>query len=227
MKVNWIAVLVAGIFVSYTSAQEALKTELEKESYALGTDLARNLKRQGVSADAEALARGVRDEFAGGKLQMTEEELHQALNLFQTELKLKRARNIQLLASENKSQGESFLSSNKVKAGVITLPSGLQYKIIKQGDGKKPSADDTVNCRYRATLIDGTEFENSYSTGRDAVVKLATAIPGWREALELMPAGSKWQLFVPSALAYGEKGTGKYVGPNATLIFDLELVSIQ
>jgi FKBP-type peptidyl-prolyl cis-trans isomerase len=226
---NWAAILVFGAVTVQLSAQDApvLKTDQEKQSYAVGVDLARNLKRKGIAADPDALAKGVHDALAGAKLLMTEEELREALNLFQTATKLKLARNIYILGSENKQAGEAFLAANKAKEDVVTLPSGLQYKIIKTGDGKKPAESDTVDCRYRGTLLDGTEFDNSYRTGKDAAVKVAGAIPGWKEALQLMPVGSKWQLFIPSELAYGQKGSGRYIGPNATLFFELELVAIK
>jgi FKBP-type peptidyl-prolyl cis-trans isomerase FklB len=130
-------------------------------------------------------------------------------------------------AEDNKKAGESFLAENKKKEGVVTLPSGLQYKVLKAGDGKKPTDTDTVECNYRGTHIDGTEFDSSYRTGQPATFKVAGVIPGWREALKLMPVGSKWQIFVPSQLAYGTRGKPGSVGPNAALIFEVELLAIK
>jgi FKBP-type peptidyl-prolyl cis-trans isomerase FklB len=130
-------------------------------------------------------------------------------------------------AEDNRKAGESFLAENKKKEGVVTLPSGLQYKVLKAGDGKKPTDADTVECHYRGTLINGTEFDSSYLTGQPATFKIAGVIPGWREALKLMPVGSKWQLFVPSQLAYGARGKGGSIGPNAALIFEVELLAIK
>jgi FKBP-type peptidyl-prolyl cis-trans isomerase len=132
-----------------------------------------------------------------------------------------------LVGEENRKAGEAFLAANKAKAGVVTLPSGLQYRILKAGDGGKPSDADTVECRYRGTLIDGTEFDRSDPSGQPATFKVAGVIPGWREALKLMSAGSKWQLFIPPQLAYGARGAGRAIGPNATLIFDLELLAVK
>ena len=129
-------------------------------------------------------------------------------------------------AEENKKAGAAFLAENKGKEGVVTLPSGLQYKILKAGDGKKPTDADTVECHYRGTLIDGTEFDSSYARAAGEVHARRGMIAGWREALKLMPVGSKWQLFVPPQLAYGEKGTGRHVGPNATLVYEMELLKV-
>jgi FKBP-type peptidyl-prolyl cis-trans isomerase len=215
-------------------APPVLETEKEKVNYAVGVDLARNLKRQGYSAtQAEALAQGVRDELAGGKLLLTEEELQAALNTFQTELKETRARFVRYVAQENKMKGDTFLAENKKKEGVVVLPNGLQYKILKEGEGKKPAEADTVLVNYRGILIDGTEFDNSYSRGEPSALKVAAVVPGLKQALQLMPVGSKWQLFIPSELAYGEKGSGlekragRKIAPNETLIFELELVAVK
>jgi hypothetical protein len=131
------------------------------------------------------------------------------------------------MAMRNKKQGEAFLAANRAKDGVVALESGLQYKILKAGDGKKPTADDRVVCHYRGTLIDGTEFDSSYKRNQPATFLVKKVIKGWSEALQLMPAGSKWQLFIPSGLAYGQRGTGRGIGPNATLVFEVELVSVE
>jgi FKBP-type peptidyl-prolyl cis-trans isomerase FklB len=130
-------------------------------------------------------------------------------------------------ADKNKAEGEAFLAANKSKEGIVTLPSGLQYKILTEGKGPKPTAADTVVCNYRGTLINGTEFDSSYKRGEPATFPVGGVIKGWTEALQLMPVGSKWQLFIPSGMAYGERGAGADIGPNATLIFEVELISIQ
>ncbi len=228
-----------GLFLAaQASAQDraTLKNEQDKQDYSVGVDLARKLKRQGYSASparADALAQGVRDGLTGAKLLLTEEELQAALNAFQTEMKQTRGRFVGDVAQENKMKGDAFLAENKKKEGVVTLPSGLQYKILKDGDGDKPGEADTVLVNYRGTFLDGTEFDNSYSRGQPATFQLAGVIPGLKQALQIMPVGSRWKLFIPSELAYGEKGSPpekrspRKIGPNETLIFELELVAVQ
>jgi len=221
-----------GLLAAWVSAAEppVLKTQKDKVSYSVGVDLGRNIKRQGLDFDVEALAKGLRDALAGEKLLMTDEELRATLLEFQTGLKKKKAQTGAVPpkgAEDNKKQGEAFLAQNKAKEGVVTLPSGLQYKILKKGNGKKPTATDTVVCHYRGTLVNGKEFDSSHRHGQPATLKVGGVISGWREALQLMPVGSKWQLFIPPQLAYEERGAGNVIGPNATLIFELELLGIQ
>jgi len=139
----------------------------------------------------------------------------------------KQAEAMKTLGEKNRKEGEAFLAENKTKDGVVALPSGLQYKILKEGDGKKPTADDAVVCNYRGTLLDGTEFDSSFKRNQPATFPVKGVIKGWTEALQLMPAGSKWQLFIPPSLGYGERGAANLIGPNATLIFEVELISIQ
>ena len=207
--------------------QPALKTQKEKRSYGIGVDMSRNFKKQGVDFDTEALLKGFRDESSGKKLRMTEEEMRATLSAYQQELMQKRTQAMRAAAEENKKIGEAFLEENKKKEGVVTLPSGLQYKILKAGEGKMPAESDKVECNYRGTLINGTEFDSSYKRGNPAVFSVTGLIPGWTEALKIMPVGSKWQLFIPPQLAYGERGVGNTIGPNATLIFELELLAIK
>ncbi len=229
MKLKWIAILGIIFMASQASAAEkqVFKNDQAKQSYSIGVDLAKNLKRQGVPYDADALAQGFRDELKGSKLLLSDEDLRAALNGFHTELKQRRAKAIAAVAEENKKQGEAFLTANKTKEGVVALPSGLQYKILKAGEGRKPTDSDTVEVNYQGTLIDGTEFDNSSERGGPAAMKVDSVIPGWTEALKLMPVGSKWQLFIPPQLAYGEKGAGNLIGPNATLVFEVEVLSIK
>lgn len=224
---------VAGIWLlaAHVSAEETqlLTTQKDRESYSLGVEMGRNLKRQGVEADPAIVARGIKDAMTGDKLLLTDEELLATMNIFTSELRAKQAKARMIAAEDNKNAGEAFLAGNKTKEGVVTLPSGLQYKVLKAGEGRMPTEADTVECRFRSTLIDGTEFDNSDHTGQPVTFKVAdnNLIPGLREALKLMSAGSRWQLFIPYNLAYGQRGRGSIIGPNATLIFELELLAIK
>jgi len=229
MMWKWTALIGVMFFVSQASAADTtiLKTDKEKQSYAVGVDLARNLKKRGIVSESDALSAGVRDEMSGSKLLLSEDELRIQLNTFQVELKRARARTVGGVAEANKAEGEAFLAANERKEGVVSLPSGLQYKILKEGSGKKPTEDDAVTVNFRGMFINGAEFDSSYRRGQPATFKVTGVIPGWTEALKLMPAGSKWQLYVPPQLAYGEQGSGRKIGPNATLIYDLELLDIK
>ena len=204
-----------------------LKTEKEKFSYALGMNIGNGMHRQGVDVDPNILARGMKDAIAGRKTLMTEDEARAAVMQMQTQVRQKMEEKAKEAGAANKKQGEEFLAANKTKEGVATLPSGLQYKIMKEGSGPKPSATDSVVCNYRGTLIDGKEFDSSYKRGQPATFPVTGVIKGWTEALQLMPVGSKWQLFIPPDLAYGERGAGGDIGPDATLIFEVELLSIE
>jgi FKBP-type peptidyl-prolyl cis-trans isomerase FklB len=223
-------------------AAEALPARKSKKdvSYAAGMNLAKALQKQSVEVDAGLVVQGFKDAHSGGKTLMTEEEALAALEGLQTDQRIVEASlNRKALAEKNEREGEAFLAANKKKDGVATLPSGLQYKIIKTGDGKKPTAHDFVTVRYRGTFIDGKEFDNTFERKAPMSFPVKAVIKGLTEALQLMPVGSRWQLFVPSDLAYGERGAGggggkraggprpQTVGPNATLIFEVELLSVQ
>ena len=214
-----------------SAAVVPLKTRKEKFSYALGmnigTGLGANLKKQAVEADPALISQGVKDALTGAKTRLTQEEAQAVLNEVQSEITKQRQEKTQEAATKNKSEGETFLAANKSKEGVVTLPDGLQYKILTAGTGPKPAASDSVVCNYRGTLINGTEFDSSYKRGQPATFGVGQVIKGWTEALQLMPVGSKWQLVIPGSLAYGERGAGADIGPNATLIFEVELLSIQ
>ena len=210
-----------------SAAPLTLKTQKEKFSYALGIKMGGNLKKQEVPVDPAILARGVKDALAGGKTLMTDDEAQAALTEMQNDMRKKQQEKQQVAGAANKKEGETFLSSNKGKESVVALPSGLQYKIIKEGTGPKPAATDSVVCNYRGTLIDGKEFDSSYKRGQPATFPVNGVIKGWTEALQLMPVGSKWQLFIPADLAYGDRGAEPDIGPDATLIFEVELLSIQ
>jgi FKBP-type peptidyl-prolyl cis-trans isomerase FklB len=208
----------------------ALTTRKQKFSYALGMNigsgLGANLKKQSVEVDPSLVSQGLKDSMGGAKTRMTQEEAQAVLTEVQNEVKKQQQEKQTEAAAKNKTEGEAFLAANKSKDGVVTLPSGLQYKILTAGTGPKPIASDSVVCNYKGTLINGTEFDSSYKRGQPATFGVGQVIKGWTEALQLMPVGSKWQLFIPSSLAYGERGPGE-IGPNSTLTFEVELLSIQ
>ena len=204
-----------------------LKTKNDKISYSIGMDIGKQLKRQPMKIDPEILTQGIKDAFSGVKPLLTEEESRNTMTNFKKEMMAKQKTQMKALGEKNKNEGQTFLEANKKKKGVVTLPSGLQYKVIKEGTGEKPKPTDTVTVHYRGTLIDGSEFDSSHGRGQPATFKVNGVIAGWTEALQLMKVGSKWQLFVPSNLAYRERGAGGKIGPNATLIFDVDLLSIK
>ncbi len=208
----------------------ALTTREQKFSYALGmsigTQVGGNLKKQSVAVDPALVSQGMKDALSGAKPLLTQEEAQAVLTEVQNEVRKEQQEKMKEAADKNKTEGEAFLAANKSKEGVVTLPDGLQYKILTAGTGPKPAATDSVVCNYRGTLINGTEFDSSYKRGQPATFGVSQVIKGWTEALQLMPTGSKWQLFIPSSLAYGERGAGADIGPDATLIFEVELVSI-
>ena len=205
----------------------ALTTRSDKFSYALGMNLSQNLRRQSIEVNPDILVQGLKDAMAGGKTLLTEDEERAVLTEAQNEARKLQQEKMQQAGEANKKEGEAFLAANKTKEGVVALPSGLQYKILTQGTGPKPTASDSVVCNYRGTLINGTEFDSSYKRGQPATFPVGGVIKGWTEALQLMAVGSKWQLFVPADLAYGDRAPGPEIGPNATLIFEVELLSIQ
>jgi len=210
-----------------TSQPLVLKTDKEKLSYAIGMNIGQSMKKDSLDIDPAILSRAIKDAVTGSKPAMTEEEARTIVTAFRTEMVKKQQAEAQKAGEVNKQAGDKFLAENKTKDGVVTLPSGLQYKVIKQGDGPKPTASDTVVTNYRGTLIDGKEFDSSYKRGQPATFPVGQVIKGWTEALQLMPVGSKWQLYIPSNLAYGDRGAGGDIGPNSTLVFDIELLSIQ
>jgi FKBP-type peptidyl-prolyl cis-trans isomerase FklB len=209
------------------AATSGLKTQKEKVSYAIGMEMGKGVKSQGIDVDPAILAQGLRDAISGAKPQLSEEELKQVVTGLQAEMRQKQMQAQEAAGAENKTKGEAFLAENGKKAGVVTLPDGLEYKVMTAGAGKKPAETDTVLCNYKGTFVDGTEFDSSAQAGKPVPFEVKNVIPGFKEVLQLMTVGSKWQVVVPSSLAYGERGAGGVIGPNATLVFEIELVSIQ
>jgi FKBP-type peptidyl-prolyl cis-trans isomerase FklB len=228
MKVKWVLLCVLGFVAMQALAGEmaVLKTREDMLSYGIGVSVAKNLRQQETEVDMDLLILGLNDGMSGERLLMPEKELRKILNAYQGELRKKIVQSNRVAAEENKKKGDAFLLENKAKDGVVSLPSGLQYKVLKAGDGRMPQESDFVLCNYRGALLNGTEFDGTES-GQPATLKVSALINGWKEALKLMPAGSKWQLAIPPQLAYGERGVGGDIGPNETLLFDVELVAIK
>lgn len=198
-------------------------TLLEKISYIIGRDMATNLKKQGIEIEAESFVKGLKEVIAGQPSSLSQQEVQQAMMALQQEMTQKQGAK----GSENQKAGEAFLAENKNKPGINTLPSGLQYEVLQEGSGKSPSASDQVTTHYHGTLIDGTVFDSSYERGQPATFPVNGVIAGWTEALQLMKEGAKWRLYIPANLAYGAQGAGDVIGPNTTLIFDVELISVN
>jgi FKBP-type peptidyl-prolyl cis-trans isomerase FklB len=224
-----VAVLFTLLLWSPVQAQDklALKEQKDKLSYSIGVDIGKTVKALSFEVNLDAITQGVRDAITGAKTVLTEDEMRTVMGAFQKEMVAKEQERIKTLAEKNKKDEDAFLAENKKKEGVVTLPSGLQYKVLKEGSGQMPKADNTVVVHYRGRLLDGSEFDSSYKRGEPATFPVNGVIPGWTEALQLMKTGSQWQVFIPSKLAYGENGAGNIIGPNATLIFDVELISIK
>jgi FKBP-type peptidyl-prolyl cis-trans isomerase FklB len=202
-----------------------LKTAKEKLSYSIGFDMGTSIKKNEVDVDLNVLTKAIKDALSGGKTLMTEQEMRESIGAFQKEMAAKQQEKVKMMGEKNKREGAAFLAENSKKEGVTTLPSGLQYTVLAEGKGKQPKATDTVTVQYRGTQIDGTEFDSSYKRGQPATFTLNQVIKGWTEGVQLMKEGGKMRLFVPSELAYGERGGGQ-IGPNAVLIFEVELLSV-
>jgi FKBP-type peptidyl-prolyl cis-trans isomerase len=204
-----------------------LDSQQAKVSYILGSNIGKNIKRDDLDLDLEALAAGIKDAVAGNKSRLSDEETKAAMEKFEKEMQAKQEKSGADKGEKNGAEGKEFLAKNGKRQGVSTTASGLQYEVLKKGDGPKPKATDTVKVHYHGTLIDGTVFDSSVERGEPATFGVNQVIPGWIEALQLMPVGSKWKLFIPSQLAYGERGAGNEIGPNSTLIFEVELLGIE
>jgi FKBP-type peptidyl-prolyl cis-trans isomerase len=229
MKTTVFAILAGCMAATGLRAADAqsFKDEREKASYAVGLNYGSNLKRQEIELDPNQFFQGFKDAYSGKPL-LTEQEMRDVLNAYSQTLRTKQEEKKKLLGEKNKKEGEAFLAENKNKPGILTLgTNGLQYKVITEGTGDLPKPEDMVTVNYRGTLVDGTEFDSSAKAGKPATFRVTGVIPGWTEALKQMKTGSKWQLFIPPGLAYGERGSGPLIGPNATLLFDVELLSIQ
>ncbi len=212
---------------SNTQDNVKMKTQTDSVSYAIGLDIGKNLKSQNIEVSADVLAHGIKDIIDSNETLLTEAEAQEVIMAFQKRLMAKHEEMMKAQGDKNKLAGEEFLAANKAKEGVVTLPSGLQYKVIKMGNGKKPKATDNVTVHYRGTLIDGTEFDSSIGRGEPATFQLDQVIKGWTEGVQLMPVGSKFEFYIPSELGYGERGAGQLIQPNSTLIFEVELISIN
>ncbi len=227
MKTSFVIVAASFALASLAPAADPqLKDQKEKVSYSIGLDIGSTLKRQMIEVNPELLNKGIQDGLSGAKPLMNDEETKETMATFQKEMMAKQAAVKKAAGEKNSAEGKKFLEENKKKEGVKTTSSGLEYKVIKEGAGPSPKETDTVKVNYRGTTIDGTEFDSSYKRGQPAEFPVNRVIKGWTEALQLMKVGSKYQLFVPSELAYGERGAGSDIGPNAMLIFDVELLGI-
>jgi FKBP-type peptidyl-prolyl cis-trans isomerase FklB len=232
MRVFIIAAL-SLVFIAGQAVAEEKKQMSEKEKisysvgYTQGSGMAGFFKTQSVELDTNTVEDGFKAGLSGAKPVLTEDEMHQTLSELQKKIAAKQAEGVKEAAEKNKKAGEAFLAENKKKEGIVTLPDGLQYKVLKEGAGKTPKATDKVKVNYRGTLIDGKEFDSSYKRGEPATFQVNAVIPGWTESLQLMKVGSKWEVFIPSGLAYGARGAGQMIGPDSTLIFEIELLSIE
>ncbi len=228
MKYGLLASLCLALLFTGAHAQEvpSLKNQKEKASYSLGYKIGQDFKQQGVEVAPDALLQGMKDALAGGKTALTEDQMREALMGLQKEVMAKQQEQFKKLAEKNLQEGKKFLLENRKKEGVKTTTSGLQYKVLKKGTGKKPGLEDTVTVHYRGRLIDGTEFDSSYKRNEPATFPVKGVIAGWTEALQMMKEGANWQIFIPADLAYGEKGVPG-IGPNSVLVFDVELLSVK
>jgi len=226
VKKVFVLLLLSVFAVGSVSAEDTLKSKQEKLGYAIGMNIASNMKQQNVDVDADQLAAGLTAVLKGEKTVLSQEEMGQILMAYQQEMQMKQMAKAAEEAAKNEKISQNFLAENGKKDGVVTLPSGLQYKIVKAGTGAMPAVDSKVQVHYRGSLVDGTEFDSSYKRGEPASFPVNGVISGWTEALQLMKEGAKWQLVIPSDLAYGENGAPPMIPPNATLVFDVELLKV-
>ncbi len=234
MRANIIGLLTATLCIgvvptaSATSQdQGGLSTFKEKLSYSVGQQIGSNLKRDQLDLNIAVVADGVQDAFSGAPSLLTMDEMRETLIAFQKQQEAEKAAWAKAEGEKNRRDGKAFLAKNKTAKGVVTTASGLQYKVVRKGDGARPRPGDEVKVHYRGMLLDGVEFDSSYNAGEPTVFGLDSVIPGWKEGLQLMPLGSKYIFYIPASLAYGERGAGKVIGPDATLTFEVELLDIR
>lgn len=244
MKIIWMTLIAAGVLIVCGGAdapttqpsqpaqeqQAPPQTQAdfaEQASYALGLDIGQSLRQLEFNIDLAALTRGLNDTLQGNEPELTPQQAATVKQKLFAQLEAKQAQKMQAIGQKNRDEGQAFLIANKEKEGIITTESGLQYQVLKEGDGQVPTADDRVTVHYRGTLLDGTEFDSSYKRGEPTTFPVNGVIKGWTEALQLMKVGSHYRLYIPSELAYGSRGAGQKIKPNATLIFEVELLSIE
>ncbi len=220
-----VAVLMAGMV--YGADDQTLRTEKEKTSYVIGAQMGADMRHYGMEVDPDVVARGFRDAYSGRKLLLSDQQMSETTTGVRRMMEAKGTEVMKQDAQRNRQEGEAFLAQNARKDGVRSLPSGLQYRVMRTGTGRTPRPTDTVVVNYRGTFIEGTEFDSSYRRAQPFVFQVSSVIKGWVEALQLMSVGAKWQLFIPPRLAYGEQGGPPAIGPNATLIYEVELLSIK
>ncbi len=226
IKITFLSLALLLPFSAWAQTETRPETMQQKAAYAIGINFINSLKMQGIKLDEPSLLQGIQDALKG-QLVLSHAEMQSALDEFKQQLIIQQQLAQKTLLKKNQQEGEAFLSANKTKEGVVTLPSGLQYRVIKKGSGPSPKLTDKVTTHYRGTLIDGTEFDSSYSRNQPATFPVNGVIPGWTEALQLMHKGDKWQLFIPSELAYGNRAVGDKIKPGSTLIFEIELLDIN
>ena len=226
--IGWCCLL--ALFIGCQGAKQdnaEMKTKKDSVSYSIGMDIGKNFKAQSIDIEPSILLAGINDAMNDGKTKLTEQQSTIVMNRFREELMAKEEEKKKVIGDKNLKEGEAFLTENKKKDGVVTTASGLQYKIVRQGTGPKPSATQTVTVHFRGTLIDGTEFYSTIKRGQPETFQITGVMKGWTEALQLMPVGSQWTLYIPPNLAYGERGSGGVIGANATLVFEVELMSAK
>jgi FKBP-type peptidyl-prolyl cis-trans isomerase FklB len=234
MYVRLFSALFLLMFVVGCAAEEAkvapevkLDTPKSRISYTIGVNIGQDFKTQNMDIDTDLLLMGLKDSLTGKESRLTDEEMASEIQAFQEKMQAKMVAEMEVATAKNQAAGEAFLAENAKKDGVVVTESGLQYKVLEPGEGDSPAAADVATVHYRGTLIDGKQFDSSYDRGQPATFPVGGVIAGWTEALQLMKPGSKWQLVIPAGLAYGERGAGQDIGPNATLMFDVELISVE
>jgi FKBP-type peptidyl-prolyl cis-trans isomerase FklB len=228
MKLKWVVICSLALTASQALAVDntALKTDKDKLSYSIGASIGKNLKNESTEIDLNLLIEGLKTSIAGEKSQLSDKEIRQVMNDYQTQMRQRATLKKQQAMSDNKKKGDEFLAEYKTQKDVLALPNGVLYKVIKEGDGRKPLESDMVEVNYRGALINGVEFDAT-EPGHPANLKVSSLIAGWKQALSMMPTGSKWHIVIPPQLAYGERGVGSDIGPNEVLVFDLELIAIK